>query len=158
MNTTCLVLMLISSAVLMRGTAYAAPSSPVFQQASPESAAKTVSGHPGNSSHGSPADSAKDHNYGKHSDEQRDSHHVLETTVERNHTNLTNVNRPRQFPNNREWSASGNVMNLHHPAFYKPTGAAKGGFIWNETVKSTVPVQPPSVVPTAATLSNVRHH
>ncbi len=106
MNTTCLILILISSAVLMRGTAYAA-----------------------------------------------------QTNVERGHTNLTRVDRPRKFPNNRERSTSGNAVNLHRPAFYKPAGAAKGGFIQNETVKGTVPVRSPSVVrPTAATLSNVRHH
>jgi len=165
MKTTCLILIVISSAVLMRGTAYAVPPTPVFQQAPPESAAKTVSDHPGDTSHGPPAYSAKDQKHGKYpgeqkdSGEQRDPHHVLETTVERSHTNLIKANRPRQFPNNRDRSTSGNAMNLHHPAFYKPAGAAKGGFIQNETAKSTVPVQPPSVVrPTAATLSNVRHH
>jgi hypothetical protein len=158
MNTTC-VLMLISSAMLMRGTAYAAPLSPVFQPAPLESAGKTESDHPGDTSHGSSADSEKDHMHGKPDDEQPDPHQVWETAVDRNPTNLSKVKRPRQFPNPRERSASGNAMTLHHPAFCKPTSGAKGGFMQNETVKSTVPARPTSVVqPTAATLSSVRHH
>jgi hypothetical protein len=157
MKTTCLFLIVISSAGLMSGTGLAVSPSPVFQQASPESAAKTVSGHPVDPSHGSPTESVKNHTHGKDSDE-RGPHHVLETTVERSHTNLTKVNHAKQFPNKSEPSTFGNAMNRHPPAFYKPPGAAKGGFIQNETVKSTVPLRPSSVVrPTAATLSNVHH-
>ena len=49
-------------------------------------------------------------------------------------------------------------MNLHQPGSVKPTGAAKGGLIPNETVNNALPVRMSSVVrPTVPSLNNVRH-
>jgi hypothetical protein len=158
MKTICLLLLTISWTGLMRGIVCGSTSSPVSQQASPESAAKTVNDHPGDTSQGPPRHSAKDQKNGKHADGQRDSRYVSGKNLDRSRANLVRENRPRQFENDRERSTSGNVVNLHEQGFDK-SGIAKGGLTQNEIARGTVPVRPPSVVrPTAATLANVRHH
>jgi hypothetical protein len=49
-------------------------------------------------------------------------------------------------------------MNLHQPGLDKSGGAAKNGFVRNETVNNALAVRTPSVVrPTAPLLNNVRH-
>jgi hypothetical protein len=153
MKTVVLLLLTIAWPGLMQGIAYAATSSPVSQQASPDSAAKTASDHPGDTSPGPPPDGATDHKNGK-----RDSHHISEKNLARSRANLVKENHPRQFPSDRERSTSGNATNLHQRRFDPSGSAAKGGFIGNNTVKSIVAVRSPSVVrPAAATLGNVRH-
>jgi hypothetical protein len=49
-------------------------------------------------------------------------------------------------------------MNLHQAGSDKPGGAARSGFIRNETVNNASAVRTPSVVrPTVPSLNNVRH-
>jgi hypothetical protein len=49
-------------------------------------------------------------------------------------------------------------MNLHQPGSDKSGGAAKSGFIQNETVNNALAARTPSVVrPTVPSLNNVRH-
>jgi hypothetical protein len=49
-------------------------------------------------------------------------------------------------------------MNPHQPGSDKSSGAAKSGFIRNETVNNTLPVRTPSVIrPTVPSPNNVRH-
>ena len=68
------------------------------------------------------------------------------------------VNRPKQVLNSRKGSLAGNAMNLHQPDSNKSSGAAKSGFIRNETVNNALGVRPPNVVrPTAPSFNNVRH-
>jgi hypothetical protein len=70
--------------------------------------------------------------------------------------NLIKANRPKQLPNGRQRSLSGNA--LHQPGSDKSGGAARGGLIPNETVHSALPVRTSSIVrPTALSLNNVRH-
>jgi hypothetical protein len=68
------------------------------------------------------------------------------------------LNRPKQVLNSRKGSLAGNAMNLHQPDSNKSSGAAKSGFIRNETVNNALGVRAPSVVrPTAPSFNNVRH-
>ena len=157
MKTACLLLLTIGPG-LTHGIAYAAASSPVSQQASPESAATTESHHPGDTLHGSPPASAKDQKDGKPSDEEGHAHHISEKNLGRSRASFTKANRSTQFPNNRERSPSGNAMNFRQQAFAKSGGAAKGGLIQNETVNNALPVRTSRVVrPTVPSLNNVRH-
>jgi hypothetical protein len=49
-------------------------------------------------------------------------------------------------------------MNLHQPGSDKSGGAAKSGFIRNQTVNNALAVRTPSVArPTVPLLNNVRH-
>jgi hypothetical protein len=162
MKTACLLLLttrlVTIGSGLRHGIAYAAASSPGFQQASSESGAATESHHPGDTSHGSPPTSAKDQKNGKPSNEERHAHHISKKNLAPSHASFTKANRSTQFPNNRERSASANAVNSRQQAFAKSGGAAKGGFIQSEKVKSNVAVRPPSVVrPAVATLSHARH-
>jgi hypothetical protein len=72
------------------------------------------------------------------------------------HPASQNVNRRKPLPSTR--STLGNAMNLHQPGLDKPGGAAKSGFIRNETVNNALAVRTPSVIrPTVPSLDNVRH-
>ncbi len=144
--------------VLMHGTGYAELSRPASQEQSPESSANTVSDHPRDAEHAPPADDGRHQTGGKASAEQRD----LRGASEKNHpprrASLTKANRPKQLPHSRQRSLPGNAINLHQPGSDKSGGAAKGGFIQNETVHNALPVRTSSVVrPTVPSLNNVRH-
>jgi hypothetical protein len=158
MKTTCLLFLTINCAALMHGRGYAAPSNPASQQTSPQSAAKTVSDDPRDGEHAAPADDGKHQKDGKPSDEQRGHRHASDKNHPRSRASLTKANRPKQVPNNRERSTSGNAMNLHQPGSAKSGGAAKDGLMQNETLNNALPVRPPTVVrPTVPLRTNVRH-
>jgi hypothetical protein len=49
-------------------------------------------------------------------------------------------------------------MNLYQPGSEKSSGTARGGLIRNETVNTTLPVRPPSVVSRTGLLPNSLRH
>ncbi len=90
------------------------------------------------------------------SDEQRDHGRASDPNHPPSRASLTKANRPKQLPNSRQRSIPGNA--LHQPGSDKSGGAAKSGFIRNETVNNALAVRTPSVVrPTVPSLNNVRH-
>jgi hypothetical protein len=157
MKATCLLLLTICCAALTPGTAYADPSGPTSQQTSRESVANTVSDHPQDAEHAALTEAGKRKKNGNPSDERRAPGHVSGKNHPRSHGTLTK-DRPKQLPNSQRRSPSGNAMNLHQPGSDKSGGAAKGGFIQQETVKGAPPVRSANVIrPTAPLLNNVRH-
>jgi len=158
MKTAYLLFLMIGWAGLMHGIAYAAPSSQASQQASPESATYTVSDHPHDAEHAAPADDGKHPVEGKTSDIHGDRGRASDTNHPPSRASLAKANRPKQLPNGRQRSLSGNAMNLHQPGSDKSGGAAKGGFIRNETANIALNVRTPSVVrPTVPLLNNAQH-
>ena len=160
MKTTCLLFLTMSWAALTHGTGYAVPSSPASEPTSPASSANSASDHPRDPAQrdAAPADDGRHQTGGKASDEQRDHGRASDTNHPPSRASLTKANRPKQLPNSRQRSLPGNAMNLHQPGSDKSGGAAKGGFIRNETVNNALPVRTPSVVrPTVPSLNNVRH-
>jgi hypothetical protein len=92
----------------------------------------------------------------KASHEQRSHGRASDMDHPPSRASLTKVNRPKQLPNSRRRSLPGNA--LHQPGSNKSGGAAKSGFIQNETVNIALPVRTPSVVrPTVPSFNNVRH-
>ena len=158
MKTTCLLFLTMVWATLMHGTGCAIPSSPASQQTSPESSANTASDHPRDAAQrdaGLPRD-GRHQTGGKASHEQRDHGRASDTNHPPSRASLTKANRPKQLPNSLQRSLPGNA--LHQPRPDKSGGAAKSGFIRNETVNIASAVRTPSVVrPTVPSLSNVRH-
>jgi len=67
------------------------------------------------------------------------------------------ANRPKQLPNGRQRSLPGNAMNLHQPRSHKSGGAAKSGFIRNETVNNASAVRTLGVVRPAVPSPNHLH-
>jgi len=157
MKTACFLLMTIGWAALMHGMAYATTLSPASQQTSQESAARTISNHPGDAWQRTSADSAKEQKNGKDSNEGRNPHHALERNLARGHASLNQTKRPTPVPSNRVRSGSATAINLRQPGSVR-SGAEGKGLIQNETLKGIVPVRPPSAVrPASAARSNVRH-
>ena len=90
------------------------------------------------------------------SDEQRDHGRASNPNHPPSRPSLTKVIRPKQLPNSRQRSIPGNA--LHQPGSDKSGGAARSGFIRNETANNALAVRTPSVVrPGASSLDNVRH-
>jgi hypothetical protein len=136
-KATSLLFLMISSAALTPGTAYAYPSSPTSQQSGPESAANTVSNHPRDGERAAPADGGQ----------QQDRPHVSVNNHPRGPATITK-DRPKQLPNN--------------PRRFPSGFAAKSAFIGNETVSKTVSVRPPKVLGSTVpslnpSLTNMRH-
>jgi hypothetical protein len=66
------------------------------------------------------------------------------------------ASRPKPLASTR--STLGNARSLRQPGSDKSSGAAKSGFIRNETVNNALAVRPPNVVrPAVPLLNNVRH-
>jgi hypothetical protein len=87
------------------------------------------------------------------SQEQRDHGRASAPNHPPSRGSLTKVNRPKQLPNIRQRSLPGNA--LHQPASNKSGGAAKSGFVRNETVNNHW--MPSALRPAAPMLDNVRH-
>jgi hypothetical protein len=156
MRTTCLLFLAMSWAALMQGTSYAVPSSPASQPTSPESSADTARGHPLDAEHAASADDGRYERGGKAADEQRGHARASITNHPPSRASLTKANRPKPLPNSRQRSLPGNA--LHQPGSDGSGGAAKSGFIRNETVNNALPGRTPSVVrPTVPLLNNVHH-
>jgi hypothetical protein len=136
------------------------PASPASQPTSSESSANTASGHPFDPGQrdAAPADDRRHQTGGKASHEQRDHSRASDPNHPPSRARLTKVNRPQQLPNARPRFIPGNAMNLHQQGSDKSGGAARSGFIRNETVNIALAVRTPSVVrPTVPALNNVRH-
>jgi hypothetical protein len=134
-----ILILTMSSAGLMPGTSYAAPS----QQTSAPSSTNTASA-------------------GNPSNEQRDPSHASDKNHPRRRARLTAANHPKQLPNGRKRSIPGNAVNLHQTGSGKSGVATKGVSTQNETASKAIPVRRPGAVrPTATTLNpslnNVRH-
>jgi hypothetical protein len=157
MKASCLLFLMISWAVLTPGTASADPYGSSSQQTAPAGAATKVSDHPQDAAHASVAGAGK---------RQKNE---MPSVGPRGHSRLSGMNhprssatitkdRPKQFPNNRERSPSGNAMNFYPPGSDKRIAAAKSGLIQRQTSKSAQPVRPVSVIrPTVPLRNNVRH-
>jgi len=133
---------------------------PASQPTSSESSANPASGHPGDPDalhrDAAPADDGRHQAGGKASDERRNYGRASNPNHPSGSANLIKANRPKQLPNGRQRSLSGNA--LHRPGPDKSGGAAKGGLIPNETVHSALPVRTSSVVrPTPLSLNDVHH-
>ena len=157
MKGTFLLLLMISYAALTPGTTYAGSSSPRPQQASPESAADTVSDHSQDAGQAAPAAGGKRQKDKSSSGEQRDRRHVSGKNQPRSLATTIKV-RPKQLPNNRERFSSGNAMNFHQPGSDKSGGAAKSGLIQRDTVNGALPVRPANVIRPTVPLRNNVHH
>jgi hypothetical protein len=154
MKTASFLLMTIGWAALMHGIAHAATFTLVSEQISPESAAKTVSNHTGDTSQGAPAEGAKDQKNGKSSD----GLHVLEKNLARNRASLIETKRSTLVPSKRAGSGSATAIKIRRPGSNKFGGAGGKALIPSEALNSTVPVRSPIVVrPAPAAFSNVRH-
>jgi hypothetical protein len=154
MRTTCLLFLTMTWAAWTLGTGYAVPS----QETSPASSANPVSGHPDDAAHAASPRDGKHPTEGTDSREQRDHGGAFGPNHSPSRASLTKGNPPKQLPNSRQRSLPGNAINLHQPGSDKSGGAAKGGFIPNETIHSALPVRTSSVVrPTPLSLNNVRH-
>jgi hypothetical protein len=158
MKTTCLVLTMISCAALTHGPSYAALSNAASRQSTSKSRSNTVSGHPSVAEHAAPADDGKHQAGEKASNEQRDHRYASDKNHPASRASLTKANRPKVLRNNRERSTSANSMNLYQPGSEKSSGTARGGLIRNETVNTTLPVRPPSVVSRTGLLPNSLRH
>jgi hypothetical protein len=156
MKATCLLFLMISYAALTPGTTYAGSSSSRPQQASPESAADTVSDHPQDAGQPAPAAGGKRQKDNNPSGEQGVRRHVSGKNQPRS---LTTIKvRPKQLPNNRELFPSRNAMNFHQPGSDKSGAAVKNGLIQRKTVNSVVPVRTANVnQPTVPLRNNARH-
>jgi hypothetical protein len=160
MKTTCLLFLTMSWAPLTQGTGYAVPSSPASRQTAPEGSANTASDHPRDPARrdAAPPRDGRHETGGKASDEQPDLRRASDKNQQPSRvslTGLTKANRPNQLSNSRQRSLPGNA--LHQPGSDKSGGAAKGGFIQNETVHNASPVRTSSVVrPTVPSFNNAR--
>ena len=68
------------------------------------------------------------------------------------------VNRPKQLPNRRQGSPTGNPMDHGQPGSSRFAAVEKSGFVRSETVNNTLAARAPSAVrPAAPSFSNVRH-
>jgi hypothetical protein len=160
MKATCLLFLSMSCVALTHGTGYAVPWSPDFSarawkggaEASPLRLVPTTV----QAWREIPSGPATHPTGGQASAEQRDYGRASYPNHSPNRPSLTKANRPKQLPNSRQRSLPGNA--LHRPGSDKSGGAAKSGFIRNETIHNALPVRTPSVVRPAVPLpNNVRH-
>ena len=148
MKTTGLLLLMMVWAAWTQGTGFAVPSS----------SANPASGHPGDTERTASPRDGRYQTRGKASDEQRKHGPASGPNHSLSRANLTKANHPKPIPNRSQHSLPGNAMNFHQPSLGKPSGAAKGGLIPNETVHNALPVRSSSIVrPAAQSLNNVRH-
>jgi hypothetical protein len=166
-----ILILTMSCVVLMHGTSYAAAAS---QQTSAESSARKNSAKLASDrwlethdvGHVTAADDGKRQKQNNSSDEKFDAQQVPRPASDKNQPlargGLATAKRPKQRPNSRKRSISGNAMNLHQSASDKSRGVAKGGPSQNEMVNNARPARPLSVArPTTASLNpsvnNIRH-
>jgi hypothetical protein len=158
MKTPGLLFLAISCAMLGRGTGDAVPSSSAYRQTLPPSFANAASGHPDDAAHAASPRDGKHPTKGTDSREQRDHGRASGPNHTPSRARLTKGNPPKQLLNSRQRSLPGNAMNLRQPGSDKSGGAARGGFIPNETIHSALPVRTSSVVrPTPLSLNDVHH-
>jgi len=158
MKGTCLFFLMIGYASSTFWAAYAGPAIPASQETSPEGAENTVSDHLHDAEHAALADGERRQKGGKPSSERRDLGYLSGKNHPHSSATLTK-DRPKQHPNNRERCPSGNAVKFHRPGSDKFVGAAKGGPIQNETVRSGPAARQPNVIRLAGpSPSNVRHH
>jgi hypothetical protein len=153
----CFLLLTLCGVSLMPGAASADTARSTAQQTSPESAANPVSDHPQNSEHTAPADRGRSQKDGYSASGRRDNREVSR----KNHppsSTATKNDRPKQLPNNRKRSSSGNAMNAHQPRSNTRTTATKSALIQWDSKHSVLPVRTASVSrPAAPSPSNARH-
>ncbi len=144
MNATRLLFLMSSCATLTLGLTFAAPA----QQTSPESSTNTVIAHPHDTKHAPPGGSGNRHGVGRNASVR--NHAQGPTTTIKVH--------PKQLPNNRKRSPSGNPTNPHQPGLDKSDALAETGLVHQETFKSGRVVRPASVARSSVSLRNdVRH-
>jgi hypothetical protein len=153
-----LLFLMCSWAALTPGAACADLSSSASQQTSPEGAATKVNGPPGDAARASVGDGGKHQKEGMPSVGPQGHSHLSGKNHPRSPAAITK-DHPKQPPNNRERSLSGNAMNFHPPGTDKRKAAAKSGLIQRDTVHSPLHVRAVSVIrPTLSLRNNVRHH
>lgn len=152
MKTIFLLFLTIGCAALMPGGAYGHSSTQASRQSSSESYVKTAINRPQDAEQAAPADGDRHQKDRNAPDEQRDRRHASGKNHPRSPAAAIK-DRPKQVPNNRERSTSGNAMGLHQPGSAKSGGAARGGSIQRGTVNRALRVRPNVVGPTAP----VRH-
>jgi hypothetical protein len=136
MKTTCLLFLSISWATLTHGTGYAVPELVLCRVENVETPGPLPRGEGVPRPAFSPAGAGRVRGHSRPASQK--------------------VNRPKQLPNSRQRSLLGNA--LHQPGSDKSGGAARSGFIRNETAHHTLPVRTSSSVrPTVPALNNVRH-
>jgi hypothetical protein len=159
-KVTCLVFMLIAFASLTPGTSYAASSNQdrPSQQPCSQTSENTLGDHPcDDAKHSAPNDGGKPRKDGNLPYKQRDHRHAFDDHHARRPASNT-TDRPRHLPNSREHSQSENGTSFLQPGSKKSGGAAKGGLIQNEGVKSGRAVRQPNVIRLAGPLpNNLRH-
>ena len=121
MKTACLILAMISCAVLIHATSYALSPTPAPQEQSSESSTTSSdSAHPMDAAS---AENRKRQKVGTHSDRTRS--HISHKNHSPSRVSLTKANRPRELRNGHEPSTPKNVINVHQPSSSKPAGDAK---------------------------------
>jgi hypothetical protein len=156
---TCLVSMLIGSAVLTPETTYAVPSNRAraSHQSSSETSASTVGDHGLHAKHHVPGDTEKRQNDRSPSGEQRNQRTDSGKNQPRNLTTTPKAHL-NQLSSSRERSLSGNALSVHHPSSSNSSSAVKAGIIQPEPAKTAVPHGLQSFVqPSVPSLANVRH-
>ena len=157
MKSAFLHFLMSSCASLIFATAYADPIGPPSQQSPPESAVNSVSSHPYGAGFAAPAKSGKNQKDVIPSGERHGHRQVFEKNHPRSQVPVAS-NHPKQPPNNREHSPSGNAMLGHQPGSDKRRTVARTGSIQGNTVNSVLPVRSVnSFRPNVPMRSTVRH-
>ncbi len=148
MKTTGLLLLMMVWAAWTQGTGFAVPSSSANPASSPPADIERTA---------SPRD-GRYQTRGKTSDEQRKHGPASGPNHSLSRANLIKASHPKPLPNRGQHSLPGNGMNFHQPTLGKPSGAATGGLIPNQTLGKALPVRMSSVArPIVPSVNNVRH-
>jgi hypothetical protein len=162
MKTTCLILLTIIWAVRGLGTGYAVPATAGFSSRVGNGGASQAARR-ANDWSCSPRiralnDSAERPTGGNASGERRSHGRTLEAIHPPRRTTLPKASLPRQLPNSRQRSITGNGRNLRPPGLNTSSGTRNGGLMPNQNVPRALPIRMSSAArPTVPSFNNVRH-
>ncbi len=153
MKAARLLFLMSSCASLTLGISVAAPA----QQTSPESSTTTVVVHPQDTEHARPAGSGNRRGVGRIPDGEKDTRNSSARNHPRSPATRVKV-PPKQLPNDRKDSPSGNPANPHQPGFDKSDALAETRFAHQGTFKSGQAVRPASVTRSSVPVRNTVRH
>jgi hypothetical protein len=151
-----LFFLMVSGAVSMQGTGYAAQSSPKVQEKNAPGPETSASDSPQGDIRGGRASHGDHQKNGESADGDAFPHRISNARVLQPRGGLSNANRPKQIPNNREHSNPRNAMNLHSLSSAKTGGRAVEGR--TQGLNRIWPVQPQGALrPNSVAFANARH-
>lgn len=144
----CLLFLTVTWAAWTQGAGFALPSS----------SENAASSHPADTERTASPRDGSHQTRGNVSDDQRNHGPASGPNHSLSRANLTKASHPMLLPSRGQHSLPGNAMNFRQPSSDRPSVAATGGLIPNETLSKASRVRMSSVVrPAVPSFNNVRH-